>query len=199
MSEIFKIEIPSDPSDKEVAGALSRLPRWRLEKALSFKRQIDRFLCAEAYLLLKDALHEVYGLNWDFTFKYGINGKPVLAGIPGIHFNLSHCRRCVCCAVSDSPVGIDVEDIQFDIDLAKAVLNDDELGRVLSSARPEIEFTRFWTMKESLLKLTGEGIRDDLKSVLSNSGAIFSSEVNTERGYAISVAEHCGEEQAQKP
>ena len=164
---ILSHEVPAALSDETVAEALAQLQSWRLEKALAFKRPLDRYLCAEAFLLLKKALREAYGLAEEFTFVYGPAGKPALKEHPEIHFNLSHCGSCVCCIVSSSPVGIDVEDIQYDPDLARAVCNAAELEAIADAESPDIEFTRLWTMKESFLKLTGEGMVDDLKNLLS--------------------------------
>ena len=109
---------------------LRALPQWRREKALAYRRPLDRFLCAEAYLLLERALKEQFGLPGPFEFEYGPCGKPFLKGHPGIHFNISHCSRCVCCAVSDRPVGVDVETIQYDPDVAAYAFSDEELSRI---------------------------------------------------------------------
>jgi len=40
--------------------------------------------------------------------------------------------------------------------------------KIEQAERPEVMFIRLWTMKESLLKLTGEGINDNIKQVLEN-------------------------------
>ena len=75
------------------------------------------------------------------------------------------------CVVSLSPVGVDVEDVrEFKESLARYVLNDDEYAAVMASPHPDREFIRLWTMKESYLKLTGEGITRDLKTVLTDIG-----------------------------
>jgi len=52
-------------------------------------------------------------------------------------------------------------------------------------------FTSLWTQNEALLKLTGEGITDDLKTVLRSSrmdGVSLQTIVNTEKGYCVSIA-----------
>ena len=66
-------------------------------------------------------------------------------------------------------------------------MSEAEVEQVESSPSPDIVFARLWTMKESLLKLTGEGIRRDLKSVLVNTSARFATTVNTARGYVFTV------------
>lgn len=49
--------------------------------------------------------------------------------------------------------------------------------------------TKLWTKKESLLKLTGEGINDNMKSVLSpESMSRISMETNVCDNYVYSVA-----------
>lgn len=185
-SRIYKCEVPQVLGDEMVAEALRQLPPWRLERALAYKRPLDRWLCAEAYLLLREALCEEFGLEGDFNFVYGPHGKPELEGHPEVHFNLSHCSSCVCCVVGHSPVGIDVEDIQFDEALAQSVMSPDELASIAAAARPDVEFTTLWTMKESLLKLSGEGLRDDLKEILvGESASRFEIEKNTEHGYVL--------------
>ena len=98
---------------------------------------------------------------WDYF------GKPAIEGHPEIFFNMSHCRSVAACVVSSSPVGVDVEEVrEFKKSLARYVLNDEEYSMISSAPQPDREFIRLWTMKESCLKLTGEGITRDLKTVL---------------------------------
>lgn len=189
MIRIFTHELPCAPVEEDILDALALLPQWRKEKALKYRRPRDRYLCAEAFLLLREALEKCCGIDGDISFVYGPSGKPGLAGHEDIHFNISHCSGCVACAIGDSPVGIDVEDIQYDEALVDAVLNGDEAAMVRSAEKPAVEFTRLWTMKESLLKMTGEGIRDDMKGVLAGSDARFETRINEVRGYVLSATE----------
>ena len=173
----------------QLPGILARLPQWRLEKAVSYRRDIDRFLCAKSFLMLEDILREHFGTDRCPVFSYGIHGKPYFREHPEISFNISHCRRGIACAVSDSPVGIDIEEIQYDEKFVSIRLNPGELATVRNSNEPDVEFTRLWTLKESFLKLTGGGIRDNLKDILlETEGVRFKTHANRSAGYVCSMA-----------
>jgi 4'-phosphopantetheinyl transferase len=49
-------------------------------------------------------------------------------------------------------------------------MSESEQRQIASSPNPAQAFMRLWTMKESLLKLTGEGISDDLRHLLECPG-----------------------------
>ena len=98
--------------DFDLGAALQLVSKQRREQALRFKFERGQRTCILAYLLLKKALHEEFGITANPVFEYGEHGKPIFVGHPEIHFNLSHCREAVVCAVSDRPVGIDVESIR---------------------------------------------------------------------------------------
>lgn len=175
------IYIDNNPKAIDIEKAIGEVSEQRRQQALRFKFEEGRRLCLSAYLLLKRALKREYGISENPVFEYSADGKPSIAGHPEIHFNLSHCRLAAVCVVSDVPVGIDVESVRpFKESLARYVLSDAEYQSVVSSPNPDAEFIRLWTMKESLLKLTGEGIRRDLKTLLeedvSSSKPIFRTE-----------------------
>ena len=96
------------------------------------------------------------------------HGKPYLFDYPEIRFNLSHCRRAVAAAVcTDGEVGIDIESRRRMSDgLLHKVCSDEEIATITAAADPEIEFLRFWTSKEALLKKIGTGIDRDLRPLL---------------------------------
>lgn len=118
-------------------------------------------------MLLKQALKTEYSIDENPIFDFHNGGKPFIVGHSDIHFNMSHCQRAAACVVSDNPIGIDIESPRrVSKALAQHVLSDDELRQMRDANAPEREFLRLWTMKESLLKLTGTGIRTDLKTLL---------------------------------
>ena len=175
--------------DFDLEAALLELSPERREQALRYRHELGRRQCALAYLLLKRALHEGYGITGNPRFNYGEHGKPLLADYPDIHFSLSHCREAVACAVSDRPVGIDVESIgRYREQLAAYTMSEDERAAIAAAASPEVAFTRLWTMKEALLKCSGQGIVDGLKTVLEGVDEnLFTTVVDPSERYVYTV------------
>lgn len=159
---------------------------------MSYHNTADRFLSAKSYVMLEDMLAEEFGIRECPEFSYGPFGKPYLAGFPDIHFNFSHCRKGIACAVSDTPVGVDIEEIQYDDTVALMVMNSAEYEQIGKASDPAVKFTELWTSKESFLKLTGQGIDDDIRHVLaSTEGVRFDTVVNTDASYVCTSASKC--------
>ena len=155
--------------DFDLQEALDEVSPERREDALRYRRELDQRLCVAAYRLLHRALQQEYGISELPHFSYASNGKPSIMHHTRytIYFSMSHCPSAVACAVSDTPVGIDVENFEhYDEELARHVMNDDEMRRILSSANPAVEFPRLWTMKESLYKMKGDTQAPDVKNML---------------------------------
>ena len=188
MIQIFDMPNGFDAAS-ELKNLLPLLPQWRLQKALSYRQNIDKFLCAKSFVILEDVLRESFGLAKCPEFSYEIHGKPCFRDYPEIFFNISHCRNGIACVVMDKPVEIDIEEIQFDENLAKTIFNQEELGTIRSAEDQAVKFTELWTRKESFLKLTGEGLRNDMKDVLSSANEVaFTTEINQSAGYVYSIA-----------
>lgn len=185
-----------DLTTDDLHRALAQLPEWRRTQALRFKFEQGQKECAFAYLLLCRALREVYGVEEQPAFRVGEHGKPSLVfghtqPAHPIHFNLSHCRKAVACVVSEESVGVDVEQLgRYHEGVARHVLCPAEMDEVLSAPDPQLPFTRLWTQKEALVKLTGRGIDDDLQHLLYKYNNVsFHTEENTEQGYVLTVAQ----------
>lgn len=91
-------------------------------------------------------------------------GKPFAEGL-AVEFNVSHSGDMVVCAVSDRPVGIDVEQIRPMRDsVAKRICSQEELEYLSDSSVGEEEqlnrFFEIWTAKEAYCKCVGTGIQD---------------------------------------
>ena len=171
--------------------ALQQISSQRREQALRYKYEQGQRLCVAAYLLLKEALKDQEGITENPVFEYGKHGKPFIAGHPELHFSLSHCKEAAVCVLSRQPVGVDVESIgRYRDSVARYAMSDEELTQIQQAERPEVEFTRLWTMKESLLKLTGEGINDNMKDVLKNIGLErFTVNERIDRNYIYTICE----------
>lgn len=174
--------------DMNLDEGLAQLSVQRREQALRFRHELGRRTCTAAYLLLCEGLQKEYGITDKPIFEYGEHGKPWIVGHPEIHFNLSHCREAVLCMLSDRPVGVDVESVRkFKDSLIRYTMNDKEVEMIMQAPRPDVEFIRLWTRKEAVLKLTGEGINDNLKDVLNDCPYPIITTVSADLRYVYSV------------
>lgn len=174
----------------DVDDALARVSEQRRELALKFRHEGSRRLCLAAYLLLMDGLRKEYGFTEPPVFDYLPEGKPFIVGHPDIHFNLSHSGDVAVCAIADQPVGIDIETTRKISDsLIDYTMNEKEREIIAASNDKVMAFLTFWTKKEALLKLTGEGIRNDLKEVLNQSEKYLFETCLTDK-YIYSIAKY---------
>ena len=174
-------------TDAEVERMLPLVQEPRRSQALLFKHTFGRFACLKSYLILADLLHRDYGVG-EFSLETGEHGKPFIADHKEIHFNISHCQRAIAVAVSDEPVGIDVESFRrFSNSLLDKTMNDSEKAEILASESPEEIFAAYWTRKEAVFKLMGTGITDNLHGILTDKTKTDTT-INREKGYAVSVA-----------
>ena len=173
---------------------LLALPEWRREVAMRYKHLAGRRESATAYLLLLEALQQQYGINEAPHFVIGPHGKPSLLEFPHIHFNTSHCHKAVICAVGNTPVGVDIEGRRSIRDsLVDYTMNAAEKERIARAEDPEMEFLKLWTAKEAVVKLSGEGIQDNIRDILTLAKDINISVhtyINTKKDYVYSLAHH---------
>jgi 4'-phosphopantetheinyl transferase len=127
-----------------------------------FARDRDRYTRGRAFL--RRRLAAATGRSAAaLVLTEGPRGKPALA-CGGVEFNLSHSGALAVLAISTrGPVGIDVELVDTGTDLRglsescflepeRAVLD------ALEEAERRRRFFVFWTAKEALMKLTGQGM-----------------------------------------
>ena len=130
-------------------------------------------------------------------------GKPYLQDNP-LYFNVSHSGEYLAIAVSESPVGIDIQGQKLIKDgMFKKVVQLEET--LLIGENRQKDFLRLWALKESFVKAEGKGLRIALKDYyfekendqyLVNYGGqkmpwTFNIEETLVDGYFISV---CGRE-----
>jgi 4'-phosphopantetheinyl transferase len=158
---------------------MPRLSRWRgmldaeeLIRADRYHFAADRNSYTAAHALLRSMLSEATGISTNlWRFVTGEFGKPALAADfreCNLHFNISHTRGLVACAIARQEVGLDVErsNPTIDLDIARRYFAPEEV-RLLSSFPPEQQgkvFFRFWSLKEAFIKATGEGLSRPLNS-----------------------------------
>ena len=162
--DYFLLDVTSLPDPGVEREALAGIPDWRRKQILRYLQPSDRKLCLGAWRLLEDTL-ERYGFSAR-EVTTDRNGKLICAGI---YFNLSHSAHMALCAVSDVPVGCDIEQVtNAPLDIAERVFSDKERRYIWegrSARETDRRFFRLWTMKESYLKMTGEGMNFPIERI----------------------------------
>lgn len=162
----------SNITEESLQSVLSSLPLWRREQALRYKNLSGRRECAMSYLLLFRMLRDKYGITTPPQFIIGEHGKPSLTAHLNIHFNISHCKEAVICAIADEPVGVDIEcKRKITPSLIHHTMNDKEIFQIEQSDDPTFTFLQLWTSKEAVFKLTGSGITDNVRDILTKASA----------------------------
>ena len=160
-------------TEEDVSRLLPLVSQQRREQALRFTHLFGRWTSLKAYelllrLLYPDTPPEQLQSSALPVFEYNEFGRPFIPDGPC--FSISHCREAVAVAISDTPIGVDVESIRrFDPELVKRTMNEEEQRSIFASHDPARAFIRLWTQKEAVLKLRGTGIVDNLADVLSDS------------------------------
>ncbi len=118
-------------------------------------------VCAKA--LLCEVLSSEFRLT-DFSVLCDKNGKPYIKNSP-LHFNLSHSGDCVLCLCGTEKVGCDIQTkCEYKEKVAKRFFTEREYEFLCKSEDKALDFTRIWTMKESILKYHGDGLSGGLDS-----------------------------------
>ncbi len=148
--------MPTDDETDLLEHLPFELPADQYEIARSYRKVNDRNNFVAARWLLVEFFEEQrvdFNLN---DLQYTDAGKPFLNN--GYHFSIAHTKGMVGLLVGTTPVGLDIE-------LIKPIENYYEFSEVLTAgeldtiARSGLQtFFRFWTAKEAILKLTGDGI-----------------------------------------
>ena len=160
MVHLYAADIGNLTDPKEDPALLSELDTERKCRIMKYLKAEDRKRSLGAGLLLNRILPR-YGAS-PAGIRIGADGKPE---VEGISFNLSHSGHIVICATAEKEVGCDVEKIvKAPEGVAERFFRPGESAYVNEGVGEERDhrFFRIWTMKESYIKMTGEGMRLDL-------------------------------------
>lgn len=156
MVKLYVADISNLPDPLSCPELLEKLPVKRQQKIYNSKQEKSRRQSMGVGLLLQKVL--ALSHMEDSRVYVGEHGKPM---IDGLEFSLSHSSDFVICAVSDKPVGCDVEKIRKATErVAERYFSCSErayLNRFFGE-QYDRAFFRLWTMKESYVKMTGEGM-----------------------------------------
>jgi 4'-phosphopantetheinyl transferase len=184
----------SECSEQEIARLLPLVSEQRKEQALRYQHSFGQFACLKSYLMLCELLTE-----WGRVHQLPVNKQPIFLyndyGAPyiesGPHFSISHCKTGIAVAVSENPIGVDIEVIRaFKPELMRKTMNHTEQTQILQAEQPNWQFIRLWTQKEAYLKMLGTGIISDLHHVLDNTEVTKWYEIsNQSPDYICTIAE----------
>ena len=170
MLEIVSIETDSGLSDDTFSILSNFISNEKREKITRLRRRQDAVNTLLGEIVVRHTICAGTGLaNDEIEILNDKYGKPYIANMaitPGLYFNISHSGDLLVCAVSDAPVGVDIELIRAAYpDITKRVFRDDEYDFVMSGPdMPGAAFFQIWTMKESYVKWEGSGLSTPLNS-----------------------------------
>lgn len=132
------------------------------------KKHIDGFLSERrkalsvvAELTAKKLAAEFLNLNIEkIELLRAENGKPYIKGNPA-YISISHSGDFVAAAVSEKPIGIDIEIIkEKDLDFTKKLFCDSDLEFINSESDSLTAFYKVWTAKEAYLKAFSKSFKE---------------------------------------
>jgi 4'-phosphopantetheinyl transferase len=141
---------------------LLRITSQKRDRINSFHHVEDALRSFAGEWLTRLVLSEKLHLNlFEILIDYTKIGKPFINIPSGLHFNISHSADWSVCAISEFPVGIDIEIIQpIDLSIAKDCFTENEYKTMTGFADKTAQLNYFyhiWTIKESYLKAIGSG------------------------------------------
>ncbi len=147
---------------------LKRLPLERQHLLQSYKFEADYFASLAGDILLEYGLNKLYGITEMPLISFGEHGKPFFEN-SNIHFNISHSGKYTICAIGNTPVGIDIQEINFFdeqqiISIVNHFFSSNEIELINESNCLIDLFFTLWCLKESYVKYTGTGLTAPLNS-----------------------------------
>lgn len=181
--ELWAARLERPLTERETADMLRLLPAGRRERLLRIRQPEKRREPLCAYLLLRLALREACGWQDLPEIRLTSLGKPWFPEFPEVHFNLSHTGGAVLAALSDRPVGVDIERIR---PVGRRVM-----GRI-PEADSERAFFESWVRREALAKRSGAGVATMLSAGEELPPGEQFYRLDTFPGYAAGVATRGG-------
>lgn len=144
--------------------AYEKISNDRKEKVISYKQTDDKLRCVGAGLLI-EYIRELYNIKSNIVMdKYG----KIYFEDNTVNFNISHSGNFVVLAVSENPIGIDIQRIRADkhrvAEKNFLPAECDFINEGNNEAELMERFCQVWTVKEAYLKKIGIGLRKPLKS-----------------------------------
>ena len=142
---------------------------------------------ANGRTLLREAVMKEYGVDTGtLTTEYGEYGKPYFKERPDIHFSISHSGEYAAIVLSDSEVGIDIQQVrEIKPKLVEKLCDEAERRYVYESVDKDKAFITLWALKESYIKAIGRGMSfpmDEINFRLDSSCGEIQGEISNREG-----------------
>ena len=166
--EIHIIKVPEKIEQHTFDRLLEGVSEDTCVAVKKFRKRSDAQSTLTGEVLVRWLAGKHTGLhNSDIHIARNHFGKPFVNGLYDFYFNISHSGCWVTCAIDNSEVGVDVEEIkQIDFEVAHSFFSSAEyhdLMRCEESQRLPY-FYEIWTLKESYVKAIGKGLSEPLPS-----------------------------------
>ena len=117
--------------------------------------------------ILKEAVFREYSIDTnDLKIEKGEHGKPYFSDRKDIFFNISHSGDYAAAAVGNVPLGVDVQVMsRVGESVIGKLCNDDEKRFLNESEDRGKAFIILWSLKESFVKATGDGMSFPMKNI----------------------------------
>ena len=146
-----------------------------ISRSKRFFKKTDERTYVISHALINKKISEILGLDFNkLKINYFDNKKPYIEQ-SNLDFNLSHSFDNFAFAIStyeDMFVGIDIEEIRFNLDIEPIVCNyfhENEINYILNSNADNLikhqRFYEVWTRKEAFFKMLGIGLSEKLPEI----------------------------------
>lgn len=203
MVEVFALNIAKMNLLNQMINLIT-LEKQKKLKTIKHLPSVQQTLAGE--LLVRAVIcHKLGWGNSDIEFYYNDYGKPGLCHAKDFHFNLSHSGNWAVMALSSKDVGIDIEKVlPLDLSIAEHFFSSHECNN-LNSLTTSLQldyFFEIWTLKESYIKMNGQGLSIALDSfsiqlggeevdyprlLNENTGKVYFRQYDIQSGYKLAV------------
>jgi len=164
--ELIAVRLDRKLNSKELKSLLRFISPEKKKVIGNYYREEDRLRSLVADLLIRMVVMQRCGFeNHEIGFGQSANGKPILAGTEGFHFNASHAGDWVVCAFDIAEIGVDVERVKTaNLSISRSFFTEEEHNDICNAPDSNDRFFDYWTLKESFIKHSGKGLTQALNS-----------------------------------
>jgi|GEM_PF-1950433 len=164
--KVYVIQSSGATIEKKFEQVFQILPEEERKMMSNYRNRVRLYRATVLRALLRVKLAGL--IKWDdVLFHKDQYGKLQLFHQRNIHFNVSHSNEWSVLAISDKPVGVDIEkEREINVDELSSFFTPQEREYIIEGKTESrrARFFEIWTLKESFIKACGLGMRIPLSS-----------------------------------